>query len=248
MADGENTKKPELVIRPFAFYLKAFWQFPFLMSFMILAEIGQAGFMVTMPLAVKQIVHAAEIHDPAAGTLWSGLSQPFWGLVLVIAAMTLCSRASGVALIFFARKMRRMPRIWLFRHLLGHSVEYFLNRHGGALGAKIHDVTSSVAMATWTLLFEFLYLVIMFSVSVFTVGTEYWPIGAIIGVWGILYGTLISSLTIPRARWIQKVSRARAKLTGLIIDSVSNILSVKAYARAQHEEDIIGEATNEVEY
>jgi len=142
-------------------------------------------------------------------------------------------------LLFVARNIRRMPRIWLFEHLLKHSMEYFSNRHSGALGAKIHDVTHGMAMATWTLLFDFIGLLILFVASSVTVGSVNMPLGVMIFIWGTLYVILISLLTVPRIYWIERVSKERANITGRIIDSVANIFSLKAYAHANYEQSLL---------
>lgn len=236
------------VIKPLQFYWKSFWQFPLLMSAMIIMEIGQAVMLVLMPYAVRSIVQAAEKYDAMAEpTLWDSIEEPFFFLIAVTLAMTIFSRTSGFMMIFMAKKLRRAPRLWLFDHLLDHSVDYFMNRHSGSLGAKVHDVTSGVAMATWTILFEFLSLVILFTASVITIGMVYMPLAILIGIWGLVYGVIISSMTIPRAYWIEKVSKARATITGVIIDAVVNVASLKAFARKEHEKDILCESMDEEE-
>lgn len=239
----------EFVIKPLQFYWKSFWQFPFLMSCMIIMEIGQAAMLVMMPYSVREIVQRADSYSPALGVpLWDHIHGAFMMLVVVTIAMAVFSRISGTILIFVAKKLRREPRIWLFNHLLDHSVDYFMNRHSGSLGAKIHDVTSGVAMATWTLLFEFLALVILFAASVVTIGMVYMPLAVLIGVWGIVYGTVISLMTIPRAYWIERTSKARAAITGVIIDAVVNVLSLKAFARKDYEKKILRQNMKEEEF
>ena len=242
-----SNKEEELIIKPFQFYWKSFWQFPYMMVVILIAEIIQASMLVLMPYAVREIVKAAETHDPAAGPLWDSLDQPFTLLIGLSVGMMVFSRISGTVLIFVAQKIRRMPRIWLFEHLLGHSMNYFSNRHSGALGAKIHDVTQGMAMATWTLLFDFIALFILFCASALTVGMVYWPLGLIIFCWGALYAAVISALTIPRVYWIERVSKERAQITGRIIDSVANIFSLKAYAHADHEQYLLKDLMTEEE-
>jgi len=234
-----NEKPEDLTIKPFQFYWKSFWQFPKMMIAMLVMEILQACMLVLMPYAVRMIVLAAESHDPATGALWNSLREPFLFLVVLSVLMMVFSRISGVILLFVAQKIRRMPRIWLFEHLLGHSMNYFSNRHSGALGAKIHDVTHGMAMATWTLLFDFIALFILFCASAVTVGLVYWPLGVIILAWGVVYAVVISSLTVPRIYWIERVSRERSQITGRIIDSVSNIFSLKAYAQSGYEQGLL---------
>ncbi len=247
MSDTDEHSDAPLMIRPFAFYWKSFWQFPVAMSVMILMEILQATMLVLLPFAVKKIVAAIEAHDPALGPLWDSLREPFMLLVWLTMAMAIVSRIGGGTLVFVAQKIRRMPRIWLFEHLLKHSIHYFSNRHSGALGAKIHDVTHGLAMATWTLLFDFIALFILFTASAVTISLTYWPLGAIIFAWGALYTLLIGCMTIPRVYWIERVSRERARITGRIIDSVVNIFSLKAYAQADYEQKLLTEIMREEE-
>ena len=67
----ENTAQTggpdEFVIKPLQFYWKSFWQFPFLMSGMIVMEMAQATMLVLMPYAVREIVQRAEGYSPALG-------------------------------------------------------------------------------------------------------------------------------------------------------------------------------------
>ena len=206
---------------------------------MLLLEILQACMLVLLPYAVKNIVTAADNHNPANGTMWDSIHDPFMLLVALTMAMAAFSRLSGALLLYVARYIRRQPRIWLFEHLLKHSMEYFSNRHSGALGAKVHDVTHGMAMATWTLLFDFVGLFILFIASAVTVGMVYLPLGIMIFVWGVVYVGMVSLLTIPRIYWIERVSRERANITGRVIDTVSNVFSLKAYAQSLHEQDLL---------
>ncbi|MEC8664592.1 MAG: ABC transporter ATP-binding protein [Pseudomonadota bacterium] len=240
MMGGVLSQRPDdLIIKPFAFYWKSFWQFPIRMMAMLIMEIMQACMLVLLPYAVKDIVTAADSHDPALGSVWNSIHDPFMTLVWLTIGMAVCSRISGTVLLFVARNIRRMPRIWLFEHLLKHSMEYFSNRHSGALGAKIHDVTHGMAMATWTLLFDFIGLLILFVASSVTVGSVNMPLGVMIFIWGTLYVILISLLTVPRIYWIEGVNKERANITGRIIDSVANIFSLKAYAHANYEQSLL---------
>lgn len=240
MAGMLSHRPDDLVIKPLAFYWKSFWQFPVRISLMLFMEILQACMLVMLPYAVKNIVTAADNHDPLKGTMWDSIHDPFMMLVALTLAMAAFSRISGAMLLYVARHIRRQPRIWLFEHLLKHSMEYFSNRHSGALGAKIHDVTHGMAMATWTLLFDFVGLFILFVASAVTVGMVYLPMGLMILAWGVLYVTMVSLLTIPRIYWIERVSRERANITGRIIDSVANVFSLKAYAQSAFEQDRLG--------
>ena len=249
MAGGGIDDTGNLVIRPLQFYWRSFWQFPILMTIMIVMEMGQAIMLVLMPYAVRAIVQAAETYDPGVHeTLWTVLREPFSFLIAVTIGMAVCARASGFTLIFVAKKIRRKPRLWLFDHLLDHSLDYFLNRHSGALGAKVHDVTSGLALATWTLLFEFQSLVILFVASVVTIGMVYLPLAILVGVWGLVYAAVISGLTIPRIYWIERMSKSRAHITGVIIDAVSNVFALKAFARKKHEKKLLRKAIDHEEF
>jgi ATP-binding cassette subfamily B protein len=237
----------ELVISPFQFYWKSFWQFPFLVSIMLIMEISQAAMMVMLPFAIHNIVSAAELHSPENGLLWDAIKDPFYMLIWLTVAITICSRCSGVSLVLTASRLRRMPRIWLFEHLLNHSMGYFSNRHSGALGAKVHDVTSGVAMATWTFLFEILSLFILFVASAVMMSMVYWPLGVIVMLWGVTYGCFLMLTIRKRAYWMERISKSRAKLTGLVIDVVSNIFSLKSYARRDYElKKLLAETDDEV--
>ena len=128
-------------------------------------------------------------------------------------------------------------RIALLDHVTKHSYKYFSNQLSGNIANKINDLPRSIENIRST--------VTMNIVSVFLVSIVAFVMMAQINITFsiILFVFVISNilLIIPRARKINRLSEENAEiksqLTGVIVDTLINIVSVKLFASRKHEID-----------
>jgi ATP-binding cassette subfamily B protein len=93
----------------------------------------------------------------------------------------------------------------------------------------------SVAHIIWTVLFDFWPLMISFSVSLVLLINVNLDLALTLGTWIFTY-ILISFLLALRCRqYAQQYAKARSLVSGKIVDSVTNIMNAKLFARRNYE-------------
>lgn len=202
---------------------------------MVLLEAGQAACSILLPYAIKQIMEAVAAAQSLHVSVWTQVESPLWLFALLNLGIVLFSRTSGAILVLLGPSLRRRIRRELFAYLQLHSQHYFLSNFAGSLANRIGEVSMSVAHTVWTVLFDFWPLIIVFGVSLillFSVNSE---LALALGLWITGY-VIISFLLAQRCRhFAREYAASRSLVSGKIVDSVTNILNAKLFARRDYE-------------
>ncbi len=122
------------------------------------------------------------------------------------------------------------------RYLLRQSVEFFQNDFAGRVAAKMMQTSLGVRDAIVKLTEVLLYVIVYFSGAVIIFGASdirltYPMIGWLAGYILIMY------LFIPKLREVSmEQAEARSMVTGRVVDSYTNITTVKMFAHANYED------------
>ncbi|MCZ6526542.1 MAG: ABC transporter ATP-binding protein [Gammaproteobacteria bacterium] len=202
---------------------------------MLLLEAGQAACTILLPYAIKQIMDAVELAQSLNVAVWTKVEGPLWLFGLLNLGVILFARSSGALLVMLGPSLRRRVRSELFAYLQYHSQSYFLSNFAGSLANRISEVSMSVAFTLWTVLFDFWPLLISFSVSLVLLITVNLELGTMLGIWIAIY-VGVSYVLAKRCReYAQQYAAARSLVSGKIVDSVTNIMNVKLFARVDYE-------------
>jgi len=202
---------------------------------MVFLESGQAACSILLPYAIKQIIDTVTAAQATNTDAWNQLENPLWLFGLLNLGIVLFSRASGAILVLLGPSLRRRVRHELFSYLQHHSQRYFLSHFAGSLANRLSEVSMSVAHLFWTVLFDFWPLVISFSVSLFLLLGVHLELALTLGIWIACY-VLISFLLARRCRrYARAYAASRSLVSGKIVDSVSNIMNAKLFARRDYE-------------
>ncbi|MEE2691737.1 MAG: ABC transporter ATP-binding protein [Pseudomonadota bacterium] len=124
----------------------------------------------------------------------------------------------------------------MHRLLLGQSLSFFANEFAGRVATKVMQTSLSVREAVMKLLDVFVYVAVYFVSMVAMVASADWRLALPLALWLCVY-ILIVSHFIPRLRAIsEKQADARSIMTGRVVDSYTNISTVKLFAHAGREE------------
>ncbi len=202
---------------------------------MIFLEAGQSACSMLLPYAIKQIMDAVEFANEIGSDVWAGVEGPLWLFGFLNLGVVLFSRASGAILVVLGPSLRRRVRRELFAYLQHHSQRYFLSNFAGSLANRIAEVSMSVAHTVWTVLFDFWPLVIAFSVSlVLLIGVNV-KLALALGTWIAAYVAISYVLAQRCRRYARDYAAARSLVSGKIVDSVTNIMNAKLFARRDFE-------------
>lgn len=123
------------------------------------------------------------------------------------------------------------------RYLLGQSVSFYQNEFAGRIATKVMQTALSVREAVMKLLDVLLFVAVYFIGMAVVVANADWRLTAPLLVWLIGYGLTLRHF-IPRLRAISaKQADARSQMTGAIVDTYTNIQTVKLFSHSQRESD-----------
>ncbi len=124
----------------------------------------------------------------------------------------------------------------MHRRLLGQSMAFYSNEFAGRVATKVMQTSLAVREAVMKLLDVFVYVTVYFLTMIAMVAAADWRLALPLVGWLAIYVALIWHF-IPRLRDVaEKQADARSVMTGRIVDSYTNISTVKLFAHSGREE------------
>jgi ATP-binding cassette subfamily B multidrug efflux pump len=164
-------------------------------------------------------------------------SELIWMLVVVVLLRPLFG--AGHTMIKFQiiePAMTNLVRWQTHKHVLGQSLSYFNNDFAGRIANKIIQTGPSLRGSVVSLIDAIWFVLIYVSAAIYLfVGVDAWLIVPLVA-WIVIYVALLSYF-VPQIKERSAImSEARSSLTGRIVDSYTNILTVKLFAAGRMEE------------
>lgn len=129
-----------------------------------------------------------------------------------------------------------IARWQMHRYLLRQSMTFFANEFAGRVATKVMQTSLAVRETVMKILDVFVYVVSYFVSMLIVVAAADWRLVMPLAVWLVIYIGIVSYF-VPR---LQKISKeqadARSMMTGRIVDSYTNIGTVKLFSHAGREE------------
>ncbi|MGO4621135.1 ABC transporter ATP-binding protein [Ensifer sp. 2YAB10] len=129
-----------------------------------------------------------------------------------------------------------IARWQMHRYLLRQSMTFFANEFAGRVATKVMQTSLAVRETVMKILDVFVYVVSYFVTMLAVVATADWRLVIPLTIWLAIYICIVSYF-VPR---LQKISKeqadARSMMTGRIVDSYTNIGTVKLFSHAGREE------------
>ncbi|TCM58889.1 ATP-binding cassette subfamily B multidrug efflux pump [Rhizobium sp. PP-F2F-G48] len=129
-----------------------------------------------------------------------------------------------------------IARWQMHRYLLRQSMTFFANEFAGRVATKVMQTSLAVRETVMKILDVFVYVVSYFVSMLVVVAAADWRLLAPLVVWMICYIAIVAYF-VPRLRKISKEQAdTRSMMTGRIVDSYTNIATVKLFSHAGREE------------
>ena len=202
-------------------------------------ETGQALCGILLPWAIRHLMDAVAAANAAGLPPWDQVRGPLITFALLNLGILLFSRASGAVLVLLGPALRRRIRRELFAWLQGHSQRYFLGNFAGSLSNRIAETSMGSAQVLWSLLFDFWPLTVSFAASLILLWRVDVGLTAVLGGWIALYVGISFLLSRRCRRYARDYAAARSLVSGKIVDSVTNIMNAKLFARRQFEREYL---------
>ncbi|WP_096085613.1 ABC transporter ATP-binding protein [Agaribacterium haliotis] len=125
---------------------------------------------------------------------------------------------------------------WLaHRHLLGHSMAYYQDEFAGRLATKVMQTALAVRETIMKFVDVLLYVVIYFISGLILVASLDWRLALPFLLWLACYITLLKIFLPKLGKISEKQADARSVMTGRIVDTYTNIATVKLFSHSGRE-------------
>jgi ATP-binding cassette subfamily B protein len=235
---------PPLSRSPWRFALYFYLKSRNTLAAIFIFEAAQAACTILLPYAVKEIIDAVTLANQTGADIFTASEDGLILFTLLNLGIVLFSRASGAMLVLTGPYLRAEIRKSLFSYLQHHSHRYFVSHFAGSLASRIAEVSMSSMHALWTITFDFYPLVIKSLVALIILFYASNELTLVLSLWLAVY-IYVSYLLARRCRvYAQDFAEARSLVTGKVVDSVTNVMNAKMFARRQYEEDYLTDYLN----
>lgn len=197
------------------------------------------------PYFIKSFVN--DIHNYHGNPLqiWHVLKTPLMGLTALWLTMEVSMRTQGLVMMKAFPRLRAQMREKIFQYVRQHSHDYFANNFAGNIASKINDLPSGIELILQILLFNFIAFAVAFLVAVFMIWQVSFYFALLLLGWSILHITVSCIFLKSGYQLAETASESSSTVTGKIVDSLTNMLNVRLFARGEYESRYLREFTRE---
>ncbi|MEO9188982.1 MAG: ABC transporter ATP-binding protein [Acetobacteraceae bacterium] len=229
--------------------VRFYWHFARQVRWLIIALFATgllvAALDTTIPLFIGRVVGLVSTRTPDALLAAAGGQFALMALVLLVCRPAALLAQNVVTNQIINPGFSNMIRWQTHWHVVRQSWTFFQNDFAGRIanrvlqtGPALRESIVSGTNAVW-------YILVYGSSAIGLLGATDWHLTIPIFCWFAAYATLLRGF-VPRMRDRSRaVSEVRSMLTGRVVDSYTNILTVKLFARASDEDAFVRDAVDE---
>jgi ATP-binding cassette subfamily B multidrug efflux pump len=213
-----------------------------LFAALFLAGLAVALLDLLIPVFIGRVIGLLEAHEPAA--IWAEAGSTLAGM----AAVLLIGRPLAIlgqnlvtqqGIIPGVTSMIRWQAHW---HVIRQGLPFFQEDFAGRIANRVMQAGPALRESIVQSVNAVWYILVYGTGAVLTLASADIRLAIPILVWFVFYAILLR-LIVPRLRdRSRKASEARSALTGRVVDSYTNIQTVKLFARAEQEDAHVREA------
>lgn len=226
---------PPLPKSTFAFVFYFIAQYRWWYVAMFVFETAQATCGILIPYAINLLVRVVAQAGHVTPAIAASLERPLMIFIALSVVETVCSRLAGTLQFHIGPSQRQAVTRELFAYLQHHSHRFFTNNFAGALAHRVSETSIGVNQTLWMVLFDFWPVVIVLSVSVVLLAHAHAQLAWFVGIWAVVFVGLSYWLAMRCQPHTQRAAAARSDTTGKIVDSMSNFISARLFARFPYE-------------
>jgi len=132
----------------------------------------------------------------------------------------------------FPQRVRWMGHRWL----IGQSMRYFQDEFAGRIATRLMQTSLAVRETVMKLMDVAVYILAYFIGTLALAATLDWRLALPFALWALAYGGMLAIIVPRLGRVAQAQADARAEMTGRIVDSYTNIATVKLFSHSAREE------------
>jgi ATP-binding cassette, subfamily B, bacterial len=226
---------PRLPSTPLRFILHFVARYRWWYLAMVLFESAHAVCSICLPYALGKVIKGVTESTGNAHALVERLQGPISLFVMLGIGEVVFARAGGTCQITIGPRQRQNVTRNVYAYLQHHSHRYFTSNFSGALAHRISETSMGVTQTLWAVIFDFWPIAIVFSVSVALLSRAHSELALFVAGWAVLFVGCSYWLATRCQPFAFLASSARSETTGKVVDSVTNLTSVKLFARRDFE-------------
>jgi ATP-binding cassette subfamily B protein len=186
-----------------------------------------------LKLLIDSMTSADLNSESASNDIW------FAGLLYISVTFgtALVVRIYDLAMIKMIPKMKIQIVNEVFSSLKQHSFSYFQQNFAGTLASKINDIGKGASTIVFFLIDQIFTRFMSFVIGALTMSLVSPKFSWILILWSTIFVTISIKLSKIAQKYSEDYSHSRSLVTGKIVDSISNILNVKLFAREKYEKN-----------
>ncbi len=191
------------------------------------------------PYFLKRIVNVLRNYHGAASEIYAALSGTLILFVLFWVVTEFFGRLQGIVAIYAFPKFRAQMREVVFNYVNQHSHEYFSNQFAGNIGKKLSDLPTSCQSMMEMICYQFVTVIVGACIVVVMMWLVKPLFACIVLIWLALhFGLTLLCLKAAGNLW-EIHSESVSTLSGKIVDTFTNILNVRLFARRDYESEYL---------
>jgi len=135
----------------------------------------------------------------------------------------------------FPQRIRWM----VHRYLIRQSMEFFQDEFAGRIAAKLMQTSLAVREVAMKLLDMLVYVLVYFTGAIVLAAASEWRLAIPFVLWLVLYSALLRYYVPRLGKIAQQQADARSMMTGRIVDSYTNISTIKLFSHSRREEEYV---------
>ncbi len=199
----------------------------------------------TIPVFIGRVIALASSHAPAA------LLAEAWPQLAGMAAVLLIARPAAIAFQHLVTNQAINPGFtnlvrWQNHwHVVRQSWSFFQNDFAGRIANRVMQTGPSLRESVVVGTNAVWYILIYGSTTIVLLGTRDLRLAVPVVLWFVGYAVTLRYFVPRLRRRSRRLSESRSNLTGRIVDSYTNILTVKLFARPRDEDAFVRVAVDD---
>ncbi len=228
------TQPPKTLVAFCHHYTKGMWP---LILFVSILSAAIAALEVSLFGYIGQLVDWLSERDPDTFLQEESTSLMLMGAIILIVLPGLVVLQSLLTHQTLLGNYPMKIRWQAHRYLIGQSLGFFQDEFAGRVATKVMQTALSVRESVMKLLDILVYVSVYFISIVVLVFAIDWRLSIPLLVWLLVYCVILRTF-VPRLKSVsQKQADARSIMTGRIVDSYTNIMTVKLFSHTSRESD-----------
>jgi ATP-binding cassette, subfamily B, multidrug efflux pump len=232
---------PEGLLRFYWFFVR---QAKGLFIALIFASLFVALADAAIPVFMGKLVKVLTASTPDQ-VFADGASLIFGLIVLVLVVRPLVTALQGLVLNqAIAPGVTNMVRWQSHWHVIRQNLSFFQNDFAGRIGSRVLEIGHTLRSSVVSVISVVWYLVALGIITSGILAAASWWLVLPVALWTLAYIGFLAAIVPQIRRGSKAIAYARSDFVGRIVDSYTNIMTVKLFARPEEEDQFVRESVD----